>query len=131
MSDTMVKVKKLPEDSYECLACAEEGKPEAQPASAFYWVYRTRGGVKRLEQLYLCKRHTDLLNLARQQQRLNPKSDEYDAAYHEKVKAWKRAYAARKLDPKSPDYDKEFHERQKASKRRTYRRSLGQDPGSQ
>lgn len=95
---------------YRCPDCDAEGGGR-QPASAFYWtLYRST----------YCRRHHDARAAARQAERLDPASPEYDATFHEARKASSRRYHRRKLDPSSPDYDPALHARQLAAKMRSY-----------
>ena len=116
------------EEFYTCPACAEEGHGEPQPLEAFY-VYAIKPYAREDGQIIvkykdnqrrsiLCRRHHNLASTADQRARLDPKSERYDPAYHEKVKGYKRTYKKRKTNPASPDYDPAFHERQRESSRK-------------
>src|SRR5690348_8051206 len=103
---------KLTKNMSVCPACEDEGKGAPQPLTAFYAKRRRRpDGSIRIERSYLCRVHTDKVNAAQQERRLDPSSPDYDPTYHEQVKKWKRDYRARKLDPSSPDYDPDFRGR--------------------
>lgn len=79
----------------------------------------------------LCKKHESQLVQARRRKQLDPTSPTYNAELHEKVKAWHRDYMARKTTPGSDDYDHAFHERLKAAKRSARKRRKDEESSTE
>jgi len=116
------------EPLFNCPDCVAEGVNSMHPLSEFYVVnvkeYKTdqhwvkyKAGQRRSA---YCRRHQDQRTGQNLRERLDPNSPRYDAALHERQKASKQSYYARKMDPNSPEYDAALHQRQ-LQKSRAYR----------
>lgn len=113
---TVPKFQKVDQPLYHCPDC-----PTGQPISRFYV------GEDGKRATY-CKTHHNRRNAARQADRLNPESPNYDPDFHKRRTSTWGKYHRRKLDPKSPEYDKALHERQLAAKSRWYDRNRRKTP---